>query len=81
MTLWTPINCAAYGGHEKVVQVLIEAGANVNPADSDSITSLHLAAQEGHLSVIKVLLAKNADVSKCSNGLNSLDIAIDYGHQ
>lgn len=53
----------------------------MDPADSDSITSLHLAAQEGHLSVVKVLLEKNADVSKCANGLNSLDIAIDYGHQ
>ena len=79
--LWTPLDCAASRGHEKVVEVLIEAGADVNPTDKQQTTPLHLAAQEGHLNVVQTLLEYNADVGKCSNGLNSLDMAIDNGHE
>lgn len=78
---WTPINCAAHSGHEKVIRVLIDAGADVNPTDKQHATPLHLAAQEGHLNVVKVLLDYQADVGRRSRGLNSLDMAIDYGHQ
>lgn len=79
--MWTPIDCAAYRGHDKVVKVLIDAGADVNPADKQPTTPLHLAAQEGHLNVVRVLLDNHANVSKCSNGQNCLDTAIDYGNQ
>lgn len=79
--LWTPIGCAAYNGQAKVVEMLIEAGAEVNPADEEEITPLHLAVQEGHLSVVEVLLKNNADTGKCENGLNSLDMAIDNNHE
>lgn len=79
---WSPIDCAAYNGHVKVVKVLIDAGADVNPADKQqAITPLHLAAQEGHLNVVRVLLDNHAIVEKCLNGLNALDLAIDNGHQ
>jgi ankyrin repeat protein len=81
VNLWTPLNCAAHHGHEKVVRVLIDAGADVNPHDKQPTTPLHLAAQEGHLNVVKVLLANEAEVGRRSRGLNSLDMAIDYGHQ
>ena len=81
-TLWTPMDCAAFSGHEKVIEVLIDAGADVNPTDKLQITPLHLAAQAGHLNVVKVLLENDADVGKCSaNNLNSLDMAIDNGHE
>lgn len=80
-TLWTPLDCAASKGQEQVVEVLIKAGADVNPTDKQQTTPLHLAAQEGHLGVVKILLENNADVSKSSNGLNSLDRAIDNGHE
>jgi transient receptor potential cation channel subfamily A protein 1 len=81
-TLWTPMDCAAYNGHEKVIRILIEAGADVNPTDKLQITPLHLASQEGHLNAVKVLLDNGAEVGKISgNNLNSLDMAIDYGHE
>lgn len=75
------MNCAAHEGHDKVVRVLIEAGAEVNPADRQHITSLHLAAKEGHLKVVEVMLANHAEVGKRSHGLNALDMAIDNGHR
>ena len=80
-TLWTPLDCAASKGQERVVEVLIRAGADVNPTDKQQTTPLHLAAQEGHLNVVKTLLENNADAGKRSNGLNSLDMAIDNGHE
>lgn len=79
--LWTPIDCAAHGGHDKVVDVLITAGADVNPTDKLQTTPLHLASQEGHLSVVNILLKHNAEAGKCTNKLNALDIAIDNGHE
>ena len=65
-----------------MVEVLIDAGADVNPTDKLQILPLHLAAQEGHLNVVEVLMAKDAAVGKCSaDNLNSLDMAIDNGHE
>lgn len=80
-TLWTPLDCAASKGQEQAVEVLIKAGADVNPTDKQKTTPLHLAAKEGHLNVVKLLLANNADVGKSASGLNSLDMAIDNGHE
>lgn len=63
------------------MRVLIDAGADVNPTEKQHSTPLHLAAQEGHLNVVKLLLDYQADVGRRLCGLNSLDMAIDYGHQ
>ena len=79
--MWTPIDCAANKGHENVVQVLVNAGADINPTDKQQTTPLHLAAQEGHLNVVTLLLESNADAGKCANTRNALDMAIDNGHE
>lgn len=80
--LQTPMDLAASNGHENVVKVLIEAGAEVNPVEKQRSTPLHLATREGHLGLVKFLLQNRADASKCDNsGLNSLDLAIDGGHE
>lgn len=36
-------------GHEKIAEILIEAGANVDAKDEDNFTPLHLSAQNGVL--------------------------------
>lgn len=85
--LWTAIDCAAANGHEKVLKVLIEAGAEVNPQQieaegtSADITPLHLAVQEGHLGVVRLLLDHHADVGVCVNGMNALDVAINNRYE
>lgn len=92
--MWTAIDCAAANGHEKVLRVLIEAGAEVNPVETQQIegeevnatdtqqtTPLHLAVQEGHLGAVMLLLEHHADVGKCVKGLNALDVAIDNNYE
>ena len=80
--LWTPLGCAASNGHERVVQLLIDAKASINPKDKSRATPLHLASKEGHLSTVNILLKNKADVrSRDDYHLNPLDRAIENGHE
>ena len=35
--LWTPIDCAASGGHDQVLELLIKAEADVDPIDKSKV--------------------------------------------
>lgn len=84
-SLWTPLDCAAHKGHDKIIQLLITAKADINPLDRLKIAPLHLAAREGHLDAVKVLLENKADVTVKiggdEHGDNPLDLAIENGHE
>eukprot|EP00056_Hartaetosiga_gracilis_P021146 m.22926 g.22926 ORF g.22926 m.22926 type:complete len:317 (-) comp8913_c0_seq1:521-1471(-) len=62
-TGYTALQIASFKGFDDIVDVLLEAGANVNQQDldQDGFTALHLAAQEGHISIAKRLLMESAD--------------------
>jgi ankyrin repeat protein len=47
----TPLHEASYGGHLKVVQALLAAGANVNEVDEIGHTPLWWASYKGHSDV------------------------------
>ena len=51
---------AAYNGHLDIVKALIEAGANVNKADSDGYTPIYGATCNRHLDVVKALKTAGA---------------------
>lgn len=45
-------------GNLDMVQMLIEAGADINIQDDDGSTSLMCAAEHGHIDIVKYLLAQ-----------------------
>jgi ankyrin repeat protein len=54
----TALHLAAGLGHEKVVQILINNGANVHCESQDGRTALQLAKNNGHETVIQLIRAK-----------------------
>ena len=51
----TALHWAAGNGHEAVVRLLLEKGANIAAKTSEGRTALHLAAGSGHEAVVKLL--------------------------
>ena len=60
-TLSTPLQYAAFQGHERIIQLLLSHKADVNSRSTTESTPLHLASQEGHLASVVTLLQAGAD--------------------
>lgn len=67
----------------ELLQLLIEAGADVNYADSKGKTPLLLATNRGYVKCMAILLSADADVNKADHeGYTPLGIAVqDYCYQ
>jgi ankyrin repeat protein len=50
-------------GHEAVVKLLLEKGAELESKDNNSQTPLSHAAEKGHEAVVKLLLENGVDKS------------------
>jgi ankyrin repeat protein len=75
-----PLAQAAYGGHVKIVRILLRAGANPNEQYSEHLTALTDAASHGHLEVVRVLLAAGADRNHRSDLGTALELAVKNHH-
>jgi len=75
-----PIQSAVAAGHEKVVQVLLQLGADPNVREQGGYTPLHAAAQNKDVEMIRTLLYGGADLTLQGNdGKTALDLAMDSG--
>lgn len=75
------LRIAAGAGHPKVVEVLVETGADVNNVDVTKKTSLHYAAENGYYQVVKQLLNLGAELSTADDdGYTALHFAAMNGH-
>jgi cytohesin len=59
----TPLFVAAGSGHETVVRVLIELGADINKAEDGGVWPLKIATHFGHEAVVRALIEAGADGS------------------
>jgi ankyrin repeat protein len=78
----TPLQAAAYFGHEKIVEILIASGADVNCRGGRFDTALIATAFSGHKKIVEILIASGADVN-CLGGVCStaLIAAARCGHE
>lgn len=81
----TELERAAKAGQLDKVQALVEAGADVNGVDAETIwerTPLMVAVTGGHLEVVRYLLSKGADVTRQGDatGTSPLSEAAQQGH-
>ena len=58
---FTPLINASISGHDDVVKLLLDAGAEPNMTDTMATTPLHEAAGNGHIIVVKILLDARDD--------------------
>ncbi|RDL30471.1 uncharacterized protein BP5553_10349 [Venustampulla echinocandica] len=79
---------AAYHGHAKVVELLLNSGADIRGKNSLGETAIHLAAKRGHQPVLTLLLEKcsHAQVQGMvqdadNNGQVPLHLAARNGHR
>jgi ankyrin repeat protein len=76
------LQAASYKGHELVVKLLLDKGADINAQGGDYGNALKAAAAEGHEPVVKLLLEKGADVNAQGGRYgNALQAALYKGHE
>jgi ankyrin repeat protein len=60
---WTPLIYAATGGHEPIVDYLIDHGANLDARSPNGTTALMMAIHEHHVRTAQLLIDRGADVT------------------
>ena len=78
----TPIHDTAKAGEAAQVELLIEAGTDVDEKDAGSKSALHWAADLGHIYVVQVLVANGTNVdAKDFSGMTGLFLASLGSHE
>ena len=78
---YTALMAASCEGHNEVVRLLLDAGAETNLAATDGYNALILASRKGHNEVVRLLLDAGADKNlAATDGYTALMAASHNGH-
>jgi len=69
------VHLAAVGGHERVLEYLLDRGVDPGVPDANGSTPLHHAAEQGHCEAVRLLLSKGVDVDPVNHLGTSLHLA------
>ncbi|EAA63168.1 hypothetical protein AN3267.2 [Aspergillus nidulans FGSC A4] len=77
-----PLQAASARGHEKIVQILLDHGADVNAQGGKYRNALLAASVEGHGKIVHILLNQGADIN-AQNGYygSAFQAALVQGHE
>lgn len=78
---FTPLMLAAGRGHLRIVEILLNKGANVTAVGGLGGSALHGSVQGGYLAVTKLLLKAGAglEVAMPTEGCTPLHLAAEHG--
>uniref|UniRef100_A0AAY4D3A9 Ion transport domain-containing protein n=1 Tax=Denticeps clupeoides TaxID=299321 RepID=A0AAY4D3A9_9TELE len=78
----TPLHIAARVKEgEKVAEMLLKSGADVNAEQENGETAMHVAARHGNLQMLRVLIEEGGDVTwKSKAGENPVHVAVRHCH-
>ncbi|KAJ6780228.1 hypothetical protein PWT90_01955 [Aphanocladium album] len=72
---------AASQGHEALVRLFIEYGADISIISPDNDTALHTAAGKGHEAIVRILIDQGVDIHlRARFGQTALQLACRSGH-
>lgn len=74
-----PIDGAAWNNHPDIINLLVQAGGDVNVSDSEGGSPLCTAARQGSLEAVQVLLSHGASPT-IKSGISTADVARRFGH-
>ena len=75
------LQAASYSGHDHVIQILLDGGADVNAVGGWYGNALQAASYKGHTQIVQLLLEKGANVNAKANPFgNALGAASAEGH-
>jgi ankyrin repeat protein len=76
------LQAASFEGHEKVVELLLDRGADVNAQGGYYGNALQAALVRGHEKVVELLLDRGANVNTQGGHYgNALQAALDRSHE
>ncbi|KAL2859852.1 ankyrin repeat domain-containing protein [Aspergillus lucknowensis] len=76
------LQAASREGHENLVQMLLDRGANINTQGGEYGNALQAASREGHEKVVQILLDQGADINAQGGYYgNALQAASREGHE
>ena len=77
---WTALHLATSAGHLKIMEKLIDSGANIEAETTLKRTPLHIAAIRGNIEAVRTLVMKSAKVNAQDDDDNTpLHIASERG--